>query len=407
MKRVKRCVQSTAWRNLLRANKPVTAISIVASGIVSALGQGVAANVAALYQGTIPVRQKILAEFNPAFSVPYCQVDGGPALIAERLGWLLDQTYSQIKTSCTLSVAQLAQLPLFIGSSSYGIGIGEERYRQQYQMNPAQALPLPLDGFTQISQHLCRAHGLRGADYAFNTACTATSNALLAAMAALNAKQCDYALVVGLETYNATTLGGFHSMQLVAERGMRPFDKRRNGLVLGEGCGMLLLARASEHHAELQLCGGASQCDTYSISSCNPDGSSVVSTMQVALDVAGITASEVQAIKAHGTATPLNDDSEAAGMRLLFDAAQVPPFFCLKAALGHTLGSCGVMETLLTAACLQAGKLPASAGFEQVDPALAIAPLARPMTAQAGYYLLNFFGFGGNNSSLLLRYQPS
>lgn len=383
----------------------MVAIQILASGIVSALGCGVTANLQALHAGTTPARQKTLHEFQPSISLPYCAVEHAPDDPGERLGWLLDQTWQQINDAHPLTSTTIEKMPLFIGSSGYGIGIGEERYRQQYLTNPAQAMPLPLDGFTQISTHLRQRHNMRGVDYAFNTACTASSNALLAAMTALDTHQCDYALVIGLETYNATTLGGFHSMQLVTNDGMRPFDKQRNGLILGEGCGMLLLARADVNSAGLQLCGGASQCDTYSISSCNPDGSTIAGTMQAALDSVGITASAIQAIKAHGTATPLNDDSEAAGMRLLFGADSIPPFFCLKAAIGHTLGSCGVVETILTAACLQAGRLPASIGFQQADAALGVVPLRQPFPVNDGYYLLNFFGFGGNNSSLLLRYQ--
>lgn len=387
----------------------MTAIRIAASGIVSALGRGVAANLQALYAGRTQVSSLLLDEFQPPISAPYCAVADAPLEPAARLEWLLDESWQQIAAATELSATDIAQLPLFIGSSSYGIGIGEARYRERYRVDPARALPLPLDGFTQIGSHLRRQYGMRGADYAFNTACTASSNAILAAMAALRAGQCDYALVVGLETYNATTLGGFHGMQLLAQDGqMRPFDQRRHGLVLGEGCGMLLLARAAadDEADELLLCGGASQCDSYSISTCNPDGSTVAATMQAALDCAGIAAAAVQAIKAHGTATPLNDDSEAAGMRRLFGAERVPPFFSLKAALGHSLGSCGAMETLLTAACLQAGRLPASIGFERADPALGLAPLRQPLAVGAGYYLLNFFGFGGNNSSLLLRYRP-
>jgi 3-oxoacyl-[acyl-carrier-protein] synthase-1 len=149
--------------------------------------------------------------------------------------------------------------------------------------------------------------------------------------------------------------------------------------------------------------GGASNCDTYSISASNPDGSTIAAVMDAAMKRCGITSSDLRAIKAHGTATPLNDDGEAAGMRRSFE--QIPPFFSMKAALGHTLGSCGVLETLLMAALLPEGKLPASVGFEEPDPELGVTPMREPLSVEAGYYLLNFFGFGGNNSSLILRYQ--
>jgi len=85
--------------------------------------------------------------------------------------------------------------------------------------------------------------------------------------------------------------------------------------------------------------------------------------------------------------------------------SNIPPFFSMKAALGHTLGSCGVLETLLMAALLSEGQLPASVGFEEADPDLGVVPMQAPLATGPGYYLLNFFGFGGNNASLILRYQ--
>ncbi|WP_018404014.1 beta-ketoacyl synthase N-terminal-like domain-containing protein [Marinobacter gelidimuriae] len=233
--------------------------------------------------------------------------------------------------------------------------------------------------------------------------CTATANAILSAAAAIRTGVSDHALVVGLETRNDTTLAGFHGMQLLAQKNMRPFDRQRDGLVLGEGCGVMLLSKCESDDPGVLLQGGASNCDTFSISASNPDGSTIAAVMADALDRSGIAPSDIQAIKAHGTATPLNDVGEAAGMRRAFD--NVPPFFSLKAALGHTLGSCGVMETLLVAAALPEGRLPASAGFSEPDPGLGVVPMSKLLAVGPGHYLLNFFGFGGNNSSLIIRYQ--
>ena len=106
-------------------------------------------------------------------------------------------------------------------------------------------------------------------------------------------------------------------------------------------------------------------------------------------------------IKAHGTASPMNDNGEAAGMRRLFTT--LPPFFSLKSYIGHTLGSCGAMETALMIGCIEQGYLPISAGFTTADAELGVSPLTVSQPAPAGYYMLNFFGFGGNNCSLILH----
>jgi 3-oxoacyl-(acyl-carrier-protein) synthase len=85
--------------------------------------------------------------------------------------------------------------------------------------------------------------------------------------------------------------------------------------------------------------------------------------------------------------------------------SEVPPFFALKSTIGHTLGACGVIESAMVALALQRGFIPATAGFEQADPELGVAPLAAAMAAEKGHYMLNYFGFGGNNNSLIMHYR--
>lgn len=379
-------------------------VRITATGIVSALGNGKAANLQALFSdcSSLPGRLS-LSGFEEPIEVPYQGVEQAPETAEARLHWLLDQAVSELLADYPLSSQERSAIPVFIGSSCYGIGIAEEWYRSQYRDDPGSAIPLPLDGFSQISRHLQQVHGFHGADFALNTACTATANALLSASAAIATGLSEHALVIGLESRNDTSLAGFHGMQLLADEGMRPFDRRRDGLVLGEGCGAMLLSRCRADEPGCLLWSGASNCDTYSISASNPDGTTIASVMEDALGKGGLAPSDIRVIKAHGTATPLNDDGEAAGMRRVFDP--VPPFFSLKAALGHTLGSCGVMESLLVCEALNQGRLPGSAGFAEADPDLGVAPLTGPVVAGEGFYLLNFFGFGGNNASLVIRHQ--
>ncbi len=381
-------------------------VQLAGSGIVSALGQGVSANLIGLNQAQGLYQTMDLHGFEEPIRAPYLAAANLESCASQRAAWLLDSALDEAFSSVVVSDELRRSLPVFIGSSSYGIGLGEELYHQALT-NHQVAFPLPLDGFTQISQRLHRQHQLLGPDYAYNTACTASANALLSAIASIQQGLHPYALVIGLETYNATTLAGFYGMQLLSDNAMRPFDKHRNGLVLGEGCGILLLAAADEHsvnETSITFCGGASGCDIYSISASNPDGSAIANIMQESLSNCDLQPTDIVAIKAHGTASPLNDDGEAAGMKHVFDS--VPDFFSFKPYIGHTLGSCGAMEAVLMAASLEQQQLlPASPGFEQVDDKLGVAPLTRPKRAQPGHYMLNFFGFGGNNSSLIIRYD--
>lgn len=378
-------------------------------GLSTALGSGKAANLAGLLAAKPQYQQQQLTQFNAPLYGAYLKVDGSEqaANAEQRMHRLLDASIAEALDVAELEAEDVARMPVFIGSSSYGIAIAEELYQNCLAELPPEdarnALPIPLDGFTQISERLQSQHGFYGADFPYNTACTSSANAILAASQAIRSGYSRHALVIGIESFNVTTLSGFAGMQLLASDVMRPFDRRRNGLVLGEGCAALLL-HATDEVSGLSIRAGATQCDTYSISASNPDGTSIAAVMRAALVEADINASEIIAIKAHGTASPLNDNGEAAAMHQVF--ATLPPVLCIKPYVGHTLGACGAIELALLATALEADIMPASAGFSEPDPELGISPITSAQPAGAGFYMLNFFGFGGNNSSLVVQHKP-
>jgi 3-oxoacyl-[acyl-carrier-protein] synthase-1 len=209
-----------------------------------------------------------------------------------------------------------------------------------------------------------------------------------------------HALVVGVELANRTSLSGFCGLQLVAPE-LKPFDLERSGIVLGEGIGAVLLTACDGTAPGLYLRAEASNCDIYSVTTANPDGTSIAAVQRLALGQAGIAAAQVAGIKSHGTASPMNDTGEAAGIRQVFEAP--PPICALKPFTGHTLGACGVNELALFSLALNAGFFPATRGFKTPDPALGLSPSLEALPASDGHYLLNYFGFGGNNSSLILE----
>ena len=147
--------------------------------------------------------------------------------------------------------------------------------------------------------------------------------------------------------------------------------------------------------------GGASNCDTFSVPTANPDGRSVAAVLHQALVSTDIAPDEVRGIRAHGTASATGDQAEMAGLERVFTI--LPPVSALKPYLGHTLGACGVNELVLYAGTLARGLLPATPGFETLDPGFRLQPLRQPVPAPDGCYLLNHFGFGGNNTVLALE----
>jgi len=249
-----------------------------------------------------------------------------------------------------------------------------------------------------LTNQIARALGVRGPVLTFSTACSSSANALLVARDMLLRGHVSRALVVGIESLSAIALGGFQSLMMLDADGCRPFDNARAGLQLGEGAAALLLEAQGTGP---RLTGGANLCDIHHVTSANPDGSGMARCMNTALADAGIDARDIIAIKAHGTASRENDAAEVAAMRTLF-STQLPPFTALKRYFGHTLGACGAIETVALLAALDAGFVPATAGFSDVDASLGVAPLTTPLAAVPGEYLLNFFGFGGNYASLVI-----
>jgi 3-oxoacyl-(acyl-carrier-protein) synthase len=191
---------------------------------------------------------------------------------------------------------------------------------------------------------------------------------------------------------------------LLDPEGCRPFDKDRAGLQIGEGIAALMLEADTGDTARAILRGGANLCDTHHLTSASPDGRVMHDVMLQSLANAGVTPADVVAVKAHGTGSIDSDRAEAHALRAVFGAS-MPPVFALKRYVGHTLGACGAVETAALIGCLLDGSVPATAGFQTADPELNVAPTLAALPARRGAYLLNFFGFGGNYTSLVMGFS--
>jgi 3-oxoacyl-[acyl-carrier-protein] synthase-1 len=316
----------------------------------------------------------------------------------------VDQSLSRI----SLSAQEKSRSGIFLGSSSFLIGAVEQDFRRELEKNHQQAFPLKEIFFGRLCERLAERYALSGGCYTFNTACTASANALLHAARMLQLGWLDHALVVGTELFNETTLLGFNNLELLTRGEMRPFDQRRNGLQLGEACAAAFLSidpdKGEDSNAVFRVKGGANLCDPHSISAANPDGSTVCEVMQKACVLAGVDQGSILAVKTHGTASLMNDEAEARGLHRFFSAIKknIPPLCVLKPYLGHTLGACGLSELLLFCESLRQGLLPGTADF-LADETLGIHLDRNQESPGPGVYMLNYFGFGGNNTSLLLE----
>lgn len=369
----------------------------------SALGLSLDECVDNLLGGHQPWRWQDFPRLQEPMQLPYFALPDSTDADANRIYSHLYEMTAKAIAAQGLEAAQRGRIGLFIGSSSYDVGVSEANYQQALAKGAAEPLPMGIIGYGKMAAQLRREFQLSPYCYSYSTACTSSANALLYAQRLLAAGLIDYALVLGVEFFNQTTLLGFHSLGLISpSQRLASFAADRDGLVLGEACALVMLGRPDETAAiELELCGGAIATDNHSLTAAIADGSSLAAVITMALAETGVAASDIKGVKAHGTASLMNDEAEAAALRQVF-AASLPSVFALKPFCGHTLGACGALELALTAGCLLRNRLPANPGH-QYDPALALALNIHGGSAPDGHYLFNCFAFGGNNNALVLR----
>lgn len=378
---------------------PSTHTRLLGAGIATSLGTGVTAQLHGLRQPpTAP--QLIHRQIGPhSETLPYKLLADFPLEnLDTRIYRIIDSVVEQALAEAGLTPAQQQRVALFLASSSFDISVSENAYRQGLQTGQR---VLPMAHSSSFGNLACRVRerfGFQGEEFSFNTACTASANAAWYAARLIDSGRIDHALVLGVELINDITALGFKGLDLLTRSVMKPFDASRDGLVLGEACTALMLGR--DDAAGFRLIGGGNLCDTGSMSAANTDGSTVAAVIQQALAAAGLSASDIRAIKAHGTASLLNDEAEAAGILRAFDA--LPPITALKPFIGHTLGACGVTELVLLWRALEAGFLPATPGIAADEGALGLCLNQQEIPPQTGPVLLNYFGFGGNNTALIL-----
>jgi 3-oxoacyl-[acyl-carrier-protein] synthase II len=264
-------------------------------------------------------------------------------------------------------------------------------------------------------------YGLRGPNMAVVTACATGTNALGEAAEAIRRGQADAILAGGSEASivpiamaGLSVMGALSKRNGEPQRASRPFDKERDGFVMGEGAAVLLLesldyalARGARILAEIS--GYGSTNDAYHISAPAENGAGAAACMKLALENAGLEPKQISYINAHGTSTPLNDKSETAAIKTVFgDWAYKIPVSSTKSMTGHLLGASGALEGLICVKVLLEGILPATINYESPDPMcdLDYVPnTARP--AQVQHIMSNSFGFGGHNATIILsQYQP-
>ncbi len=239
-----------------------------------------------------------------------------------------------------------------------------------------------------------------------STACSSAMNAILVGANLIRSGAFDIVVAGGSECLTRFHLNGFNALMILDTQPCRPFDATRAGLNLGEGAAYVVLERAASARrrgvrALATLDGVANTCDAFHQTASSADGEGAFRAMRGALADAGLDPSEVDYINAHGTGTPNNDASESAAMLRLF-GDRVPPVSSTKAFTGHTTSASGAIETVICLLALRHGFLPVNLNWQHpMDNGIVPVRESRP-PREIRHVLCNSFGFGGNDSSLLL-----
>jgi len=305
-----------------------------------------------------------------------------------------------------------------IGTGIGGLSEYEEQHSRLLKMGPDRISPFTIPKLManaaagQISIYL----RLTGPNIAVATACASSAHAIGEAFRMIQRGEADVILAGGSEaTITPMGLGGFIAARALSERNdapekaSRPFDRDRDGFVLAEGAGVLVLeeeSRARRRGANIyaELLGYGATADAYNITAPHPDGAGAAKAMRKALEDARINPDQVQYINAHGTSTPLGDAVETKAIKAVFgDHAYRLAISSTKSMLGHTLGASGGIELIATALSIKYGVVHPTINYENPDPDcdLDYVPnTAREMPVR--YAISNSFGFGGHNACILL-----
>ena len=335
--------------------------------------------------------------------------------------------FTQFATAATLEALENAGLKIddsnrdrvgvLIGTGIGGIGTIMEQAEVLRERGPERVSPflVPMMISDSAAGMLAIRVGARGPNMALATACASGNNAIGEAMEMIRRGSAD-AMIAGASegALVPITMAGMNVMGALSTRNddpqtaSRPFDKDRDGFLMGEGSGVLILE--SLEHAQArgatilcELSGYGTTDDAHHISAPAENGAGAAISMRHALEDAGLLVSDINYINAHGTSTPLNDKSETAAIKTVFgDHAYKIPVSSTKSMTGHLLGASGAVEAIFSILAMREGIIPATINYQTPDPACDLDYVPnRPRKAEVKHAMSNSFGFGGHNATLV------
>jgi 3-oxoacyl-[acyl-carrier-protein] synthase II len=307
---------------------------------------------------------------------------------------------------------------VIVGSGIGGIGIIEKEQTKLLEKGPGRVQPLfiPMIISNMAAGNIAIRFGAKGICTNVVTACATGTNCVGEAFHAIKNNLADVMIAGGTEaSITPLSVAGFTSLTALSKsddpkRASIPFDKERDGFIMGEGAGILILE--SLEHAQkrgatiyAEVVGYGSTCDAYHITSPDPEGEGAARAMEIAINEAGIDKKEVSYINAHGTSTPVNDKFETNAIKRVFEEnAKNIPISSTKSMTGHLLGAAGAIEAIACVKALEEGFIPPTAGYKVPDEECDLDYVPNEgRAAELKYAMSNSLGFGGHNAVILLK----
>ncbi len=336
--------------------------------------------------------------------------------------------FSQFATAATLEAMEQAGLKvdesnrdrvgILIGTGIGGIITLLEQYEVLHERGPERVSPflIPMMISDNAAGNIAIRVGARGPNMALATACASGTNALGEAAEMIRRGSADVMIAGGAEAaITALSMAGMNVMTALSTRNddpqtaSRPFDKNRDGFLMGEGAGILILesleyAQARGAKILCEFSGYGTTDDAHHISAPAENGAGAAISMSLALQNADLNLEDISYINAHGTSTYLNDKSETAAIKTVFgEQAYKIPVSSTKSMTGHLLGASGAVEAVFSAMAIMNNILPPTINYETPDPVCDLDYVPnQPRKAEPNYVMSNSFGFGGHNATLIL-----
>ncbi len=300
---------------------------------------------------------------------------------------------------------------IVLGTTLGGMVSGERYYHSLKKRRDRVYTSLLLDfPMYSATDHIAIKYKLKGSNLTISTACSASAQAIGCAFNLIREGKDTLIITGGFDTLSKLTFAGFGILRIMSPDKIRPFDKNRKGLILGEGVGILILEKlesALNRKAKIlgEIIGYGTTTDAYHMTAPHPQGEGAADAMKKALDDANIKPEEVDYINAHGTGTLFNDLSETMAIKkVMGEYAYKVPISSTKSMIGHTLGAAGALEGICAILCMQKGIIPPTINYETFDPKCDLNYVPNhSIQKNIRVVLSNSFGFGGNNVSILFK----